>query len=145
PMAGTNRHKEYPPKPGCAMLQGIQSGGSTFTRAFLLFSSRILSILRAMHVRSFTGGIFDTNCFLVECPGGNLLIDAPQDAADWLRKEQIRVDYLLLTHGHFDHIIDAAAIASAHKCPVAVHPDSAPMLSDRSFFQRFGFQLEVQP
>jgi hydroxyacylglutathione hydrolase len=102
-------------------------------------------MLRAMHVRSFTGGIFDTNCFLVECPGGNLLIDAPQDAADWLRKEQIRVDYLLLTHGHFDHIIDAAAIASAHKCPVAVHPDSAPMLSDRSFFQRFGFQLEVQP
>lgn len=93
----------------------------------------------------FTGGVLDTNCFLIEAPGGNLLIDAPQDSANWLQRRGIKVDYLLLTHGHFDHVIDAARIKREHGCRVGYHRDGIAMLTDPDFFRNAGFELEVEP
>lgn len=93
--------------------------------------------------KSFTGGIFETNCFLVELPGGRLLIDAPQGAADHFANEKI--DLLLLTHGHFDHVIDGAEIMRRQGCPCAIHPDSFPLVSSRDAFRKFGFALEIEP
>lgn len=53
------------------------------------------------------------NCWLIESAGGRLLIDpflddnpvAPVKAAD------VVADFVLVSHGHFDHIADAASIA----------------------------------
>lgn len=94
---------------------------------------------------SFTGGVFDTNCFYLSAPEGNLLIDAPAGALDWLRAKGYRVDLLLLTHGHVDHIIDVARIQQTFQCPVGYHRDGEEMLKDPTFFKRFGFGLEVEP
>ena len=30
--------------------------------------------------KTFTGGGYQTNCFLVDAPGGNILFDAPEGA-----------------------------------------------------------------
>src|SRR5262245_32742917 len=81
--------------------------------------------------RSFTGGIFETNCYALEAPEGWILFDAPDTACDWLVQQGIELRLLLLTHGHIDHIQDAAKIKRRFGCPVGVHPDGAPMLSDR--------------
>ncbi len=96
-----------------------------------------------MNIDTFTGGVFDTNCFFLK--DAAILIDAPQESADWLRRSGHKVDWLLLTHGHIDHISDAAEIQREHSCKIACHPETAPMLSDRNFFRRFGFELEVEP
>lgn len=93
--------------------------------------------------KTFTGGVLDTNCFLLETPQGRILFDAPQ-GADAAHAET-PVSLLLLTHGHFDHVADAAAIIARHGCRVGFHPDTAPMVSDRNFFRRWGFELEVEP
>jgi glyoxylase-like metal-dependent hydrolase (beta-lactamase superfamily II) len=93
--------------------------------------------------KSFTGGPLDTNAFFLESPGGNLLFDAPQGADARFAREKI--DWLLLTHGHFDHTADAAAIQRRHGCQIAYHPDTAPMATDRGFFRRMGFELEIEP
>ena len=37
-----------------------------------------------MNFTTFTGGIFDTNCFFL--PESGILIDAPQETAAWLRQ-----------------------------------------------------------
>ncbi|MES2572065.1 MAG: MBL fold metallo-hydrolase [Verrucomicrobiota bacterium] len=96
-----------------------------------------------MHLDTFTGGIFDTNCFyLAET---RILIDAPQEAAAWLAKKGYRVDLLLLTHGHIDHVVDAARIQREHGCKVAYHPESEQMLIDPLFFKRLGFGWEIEP
>ena len=92
---------------------------------------------------TFTGGIFDTNCFFI--PGANILIDAPQEAADWLARRGHRVELLLLTHGHIDHVVDAARIQREHACKVAYHRETAPMLTEPGFFKRFGFGWEIEP
>ena len=93
--------------------------------------------------KSFTGGALDTNCFLYETPAGNILFDAPQGADEAFRDE--KVDLLLLTHGHFDHVADGAAIKARHGCRIACHSDTVPMVADRDFFRRWGFALEIEP
>jgi len=91
----------------------------------------------------FTGGGLETNSFLIGCPGGNLLVDAPEGAAEAFRN--IPISLLVLTHGHFDHVWDAAEIAKIHKCPVAMHQTTEEMLADRGLLKRFGLDLEVEP
>lgn len=93
--------------------------------------------------KSFTGGMLETNCFLYEAPEGKILFDAPQGADEAFQNEQ--VDLLLITHGHFDHVNDAAKIIARHKCRTAYHPDTAPMVTDPEFFRKWGFELEIAP
>lgn len=93
--------------------------------------------------KMFTGGVLDTNSFLYSAPEGNILFDAPQGADAAFADTPIHL--LLLTHGHFDHVADAAAIIKRHGCQVAFHAETAPMVSDREFFRRWGFELEIEP
>ncbi len=96
-----------------------------------------------MRIETFTGGIFDTNCFFL--PESGILFDAPQDAAAWLARTGQKVDLLLLTHAHIDHVTDAARIKREHGCRVGYHRASIPPLSDPEFFKRLGFGWEVEP
>ncbi|MGI8891490.1 MAG: MBL fold metallo-hydrolase [Chthoniobacterales bacterium] len=97
-----------------------------------------------MDYQSFTGGLFETNCYTLEAPQGWILFDAPEGACDWLVERGIEPKLLLLTHGHIDHIQDVAKIKERFGCPVGVHPESAPMISERDFFRDFGFQFEIE-
>ena len=90
----------------------------------------------------FTGGPLATNAFLLETPNGNVLFDAPQGADEAYAGHQI--DWLLLTHGHFDHVMDAAAIKRRHGCKMACHRDTVPMVADGSFFKKHGFDIEFE-
>lgn len=96
-----------------------------------------------MEIDVFTGGLFDTNCFFL--PEHGILIDAPQDTSTWLEESGHRVRTLLLTHGHIDHVWDAAAIRRQHECRVGYHPDGLPMLTTPNFFKEFGFNWEIEP
>jgi glyoxylase-like metal-dependent hydrolase (beta-lactamase superfamily II) len=91
----------------------------------------------------FTGGALETNSYLIPCPGGNILVDAPQGSAEAFRETPVSL--LVLTHGHFDHVWDAAAIARLHGCPVAMHRITEEMLADRGLLKRFGLDMEVEP
>jgi glyoxylase-like metal-dependent hydrolase (beta-lactamase superfamily II) len=91
----------------------------------------------------FTGGSLETNSYLIGCPGGNILVDAPQGSAEAFRGTPVSL--LVLTHGHFDHVWDAAEVARIHGCPVAMHPVTEEMLADRGLLRRLGIDLEVEP
>ncbi|MEI6080966.1 MAG: MBL fold metallo-hydrolase [Verrucomicrobiota bacterium] len=94
-------------------------------------------------LKMFTGGALQTNSYLVACPEGNILIDAPEGSAEAFR--DIPISMLLLTHGHYDHVWDAATVALHHRCTVAMHPVTETMLADRNLLRRFGIDLEVEP
>lgn len=96
-----------------------------------------------LEFKKITGGLFETNAYLIQATNGSLLVDAPDGAASAFADEKI--DALLLTHGHFDHTIDAAKIVARHGCKVFCHHDSYPMVSEPDFFRRHGFGLEVEP
>lgn len=94
-------------------------------------------------VKLFTGGDLETNSYLIPGPEGAILIDAPEGSALAFRDQKISL--LVLTHGHFDHVWDAAQIARFHGCPVAMHQITEEMLADRGILRRLGIDLEVEP
>jgi hydroxyacylglutathione hydrolase len=98
-----------------------------------------------MTYKTFCGGIFDTNCYLVKAPQGWILFDAPEGSCKWVKSLGIDLKFLLLTHGHVDHVQDVARIKRQFGCQVGCHPLTAPMISDREFFRSFGFELEIEP
>jgi len=98
-----------------------------------------------MKYEGFCGGIFETNCYLVEAPEGWILFDAPQGAADWVASQKVDLKLLLLTHGHIDHVQDVAAVKRQFGCQIGCHPETEPMISDPNFFRNFGFELEIEP
>ncbi len=93
--------------------------------------------------KTFTGGPYETNCYLLEAPGGNILFDAPAGADEHFAEDKI--DMLVLTHGHWDHGADAAAIKRRHGCPVVAHKETVPMVGDAEYFARLGFPLRIEP
>lgn len=69
-------------------------------------------------IRVYSGGIAATNSYVLQTPGGTLLVDAPEGVVKWLTQKNLRPDALFLTHQHFDHVWDAAAAVQAFGCPV---------------------------
>lgn len=64
---------------------------------------------------------YGQSCFGVEAEGKNLLFDpfiTPNELARHIRPEEIRADYILLSHGHGDHIADAVMLAQKNKATV---------------------------
>ncbi len=59
--------------------------------------------------------------FIIETAGKTLVFDpfvTPNELAKHINIEDIKADYVLLTHGHGDHVADAAAIAKANNAPI---------------------------
>ena len=77
-----------------------------------------------MKISKFTGGTVHTNAYLVESTGGNFLIDAPQGVAEWLKTTGVRLDGVLLTHQHYDHVEDVAALRRSGQKIFAYSPYS---------------------
>lgn len=87
-------------------------------------------------ISCFTGGIAQTNGYLVDTPAGRFAVDAPEGFAGWLDEQGVRVDVLLLTHQHFDHVQDAAKIQQAHSARLVAF---APFSRDLTLEAMFGF------
>lgn len=96
-----------------------------------------------MQIDTFTGGPFETNCFFIE--EASVLIDAPMGAAEWLQATGKHPQMLLLTHGHIDHVMDAAEIKKTFGCKVGYHREGISMLTEPGFFKKFGFGWEIAP
>ena len=76
----------------------------------------------AMEMKVYTGGELMCNGYLLECEGGECVaVDAPGGFAEWVKRhlpQGARLAHLLLTHQHFDHIEDAAALQRSTGCSV---------------------------
>ena len=103
-----------------------------------------------MIVRTLPVGPLETNCYLVGCEQTHLgaVIDPGGDAGDILaaiQRDGLTIQYVLLTHAHFDHIGAAKEIVEATRAPLALHPDDLPILHARGGAAMFGVWMQSCP
>jgi L-ascorbate metabolism protein UlaG (beta-lactamase superfamily) len=61
------------------------------------------------------------SCFLIELGGKRIILDpfiSGNELAKEISVEEIKVDYVLLSHGHLDHVLDAEVIAKNNEAPI---------------------------
>ena len=93
-----------------------------------------------MFVMSFVSGAWQATCYLVgasQLAGGRnecVVVDPGMDAAAMVRTLADEHDCVpvavLATHGHADHIADAAEVADGYNIPLWVRAADRPMLTD---------------
>jgi glyoxylase-like metal-dependent hydrolase (beta-lactamase superfamily II) len=93
----------------------------------------------------YTGGLAATNAYLLDLDGHLLAVDAPEGFLDFLKQKKIKPHSLLLTHGHWDHIWDAADIAEWAGCPVYYHPETAFLCLEPDAMLSFGLPKKLRP
>lgn len=87
-------------------------------------------------VQQIPGGPLETNTFLVIDPAisSALLIDAPPETHDAVvaavNDAGVGVDTIVITHTHWDHIVDTSALRSSLDARVLSHPLADAVLAD---------------
>lgn len=103
-------------------------------------------------VKTYVLGQVGTNCYLVchEQTKEAVVID-PADNSDYLiercRELKVTPKAILLTHGHFDHILAAKALADEFSCRIYAGKDEAELLKDpaRNLTGSWGRQPLILP
>ena len=87
-----------------------------------------------MQIVNLFPGSYSSNCYLIEDSGEALIVDPSASASAILRR--LRADGctpvgILLTHGHFDHVMSVDTLRQSEPdLKVCIHEADAPMLTD---------------
>ncbi|MBF0450391.1 MAG: MBL fold metallo-hydrolase [Candidatus Magnetomorum sp.] len=104
-----------------------------------------------MIIKQLGVGPLMANCIIVGCEETKkaVVID-PGDEVDRilvaLSEDQLTVEYILNTHGHFDHVGGNQRLKKITGAPICIHQDDAPMLSHAArSAAAFGMSVENSP
>ncbi len=80
-------------------------------------------------------GMVQTNCYIIHLHEGKeaIVIDPADDAGkieQYLKANDLVCKGILLTHGHFDHILAAQELASITSAPIHAHEQEAELLGN---------------
>jgi hydroxyacylglutathione hydrolase len=102
-------------------------------------------------IKKLEVGPIMANCFILGCESTKeaVVID-PGDDADrilmTLAKSELKVKYLINTHGHFDHVGANKRMKDVTGALLAIHPDDEPMFKELSrSAMMFGLSAENSP
>jgi glyoxylase-like metal-dependent hydrolase (beta-lactamase superfamily II) len=95
-------------------------------------------------------GPLETNCYILgdEKSKEGVVIDPGGDFAEidgQLKELDLKVKYIILTHGHFDHTSALGQLKKATDAEVLIHPEDAPMLSSGGGAQAFLLETGNHP
>ncbi len=86
-----------------------------------------------MRIETLYPGSWGSNCYILQSGSHAAVVD-PSPRADQilniLEKNGAKLDYILLTHGHFDHIVSIDSLRELTDAPVLIHEADAELLSD---------------
>jgi len=78
-------------------------------------------------------GFFKVNCYILSLESVNVIIDPGADfdiIKRSIEKDGIKPDFILNTHGHYDHIGAVENITSSYKIPFYIHEFEEPIITD---------------
>lgn len=88
-----------------------------------------------MRIKTFVAGPVGTNCYIVskEETGECFFVDMAmytKEMSDYILNNDLHVKGVLLTHGHFDHIMGLDELLEEHPVPVYAFKDEQKLLED---------------
>jgi glyoxylase-like metal-dependent hydrolase (beta-lactamase superfamily II) len=92
-----------------------------------------------MMMKTFIAGPIDANNYLIwdEISKDAILIDCSdyrEDILDFVKNENLNVKYILLTHGHFDHVLGVNKMKSAFGARVGLHKNDTVLTDNINEF-----------
>jgi len=102
-----------------------------------------------LQVETFSVGQLKTNCYLVFDPKTKeaLLIDpgeAPEFLAEKVTEKELKLKYLVATHGHFDHVLAAGVLKAIFKVPFLINEKDRPLLKKMNDSASYWLGVESQ-
>jgi hydroxyacylglutathione hydrolase len=87
-------------------------------------------------LRKLVVGPYQTNCYILGCneTGEGLVIDPGDEVSrivEEFSRNELKILYIFLTHGHFDHTGGAQELSRLTAAPVWIHALDAPALNFR--------------
>jgi glyoxylase-like metal-dependent hydrolase (beta-lactamase superfamily II) len=96
-------------------------------------------------------GAMGANCYIVSCPETKkaAVVDPGADGKRlhrWILEKGYQVEYILLTHGHVDHIGAVDDLRELFQAKVGIHEGDAAMLTDgqKNLSSYFGPSIEMK-
>ena len=77
-----------------------------------------------MDIKAFQLGPVGTNCYILTKNKHSIIIDPGHNderLLDYIKKENLNIEKILLTHGHFDHIAGVDMIRNEIGAKVYIH------------------------
>ena len=101
-------------------------------------------------VRGITVGLLQENCYLFGCArtGAAVVIDPGDNARSIMRLAEqagLRIERIINTHAHFDHVMAVPAIRASTGAPFALHPADLPVLRQTPERVRLWLDMDVDP
>jgi len=88
----------------------------------------------SLHIETFALGAWQTNCYIVHSGGACWVVDAgfePDALLAFIDREHLRVERVVLTHAHVDHIAGLAQVmAAVGDVPIHIHAAERDFLTD---------------
>lgn len=85
-----------------------------------------------MKIETLMLGELSANCHVLDCGDGLCAVidlgNDPEQLLRFLKRRELRLAAILLTHGHYDHIGGVEAVRKATGATVYIHEADAPML-----------------
>lgn len=106
-----------------------------------------------MKIYRIPAGLHGANCYIIvdESTNKSIIIDPGGDGQgliDFIDKNNLNVEYIVLTHGHADHIGGVTELKDNLKVPIMAHSDELDLLMDsykNLSSQMFPQPIEIEP
>lgn len=103
-----------------------------------------------MEIKTLSLGPLQTNCYLVWCPETlEAIIIDPADEADYITQEILSLNlipkYIVLTHGHFDHVLGVLELKLNFNIPIFLHKKDLPLYKQTQNSAQYWLKRQVGP
>ncbi|HOM02580.1 MAG TPA: MBL fold metallo-hydrolase [Acetivibrio sp.] len=97
-----------------------------------------------MIIKCLPIGLFDSNCYIVGQNGECVIIDPGCDPAkivDAANENNLEAKYIIITHGHIDHLLSVDEVREKTGAKVLIHEKDAAKLTDPDLNDPVGMGL----